>query len=84
MVSAMVSAKARSRNRRATGLSGDNDFLNQEHTPAKGENPVFGGHEVGIGFSGTCDEAGAELEAIALAGKRSLRLAATLKLMRPA
>ena len=27
-------------------------ILNQEHTrPAKGENPVFGGHEVGIGFS---------------------------------
>jgi T3SS negative regulator,GrlR len=59
------------------------EILNQEHTPAKGENPVFGGHEVGIGFTGTCDEAGAELEAIALAGKRSLRLAATLKLMRP-
>ncbi len=33
-------------------------ILNQEHTPAKGENPVFGGHEVGIGFSGTCDERG--------------------------
>jgi hypothetical protein len=60
------------------------EILHQEHTPAKGENPVFGGHEVGIGFTGTCDEAGAELEAIALAGKRSLRLAATLKLMRPA
>ncbi len=45
---------------------------------------MFGGHEVGIGFTGTCSEAGAELEAIALAGKRSLRLAATLKLMRPA
>jgi hypothetical protein len=60
------------------------EILNQEHTPAKGENPVFGGYEVGIGFSGTCDAAGAELEAIALAGKRSLRLAATLKLMRPA
>jgi len=59
-------------------------ILNQEHTPARGENPVFGGHEVGIGFAGTCDEAGAELEAIALAGKRSLRLAATLKLMRAA
>jgi hypothetical protein len=59
-------------------------ILNQEHTPARGENPVFGGHEVGIGFTGTCDGAGAELEAIALAGKRSLRLAATLKLMRPA
>jgi hypothetical protein len=60
------------------------EILNQEHTPAKGENPVFGGYEVGIGFSGTCDDAGAELEAIALAGKRSLRLAATLELMRPA
>jgi hypothetical protein len=60
------------------------EIVNQEHTPAKGENPVFGGHEVGIGFAGTCDGDGAELEAIALAGKRSLRLAATLKLMRPA
>jgi len=56
-------------------------ILNQEHTPAKGENPVFGGHEVGIGFSGTCDEDGALLEATALAGKRSLRLTAVLKLM---
>ena len=60
------------------------EIVNQEHTPAKGENPVFGGHEVGIGFSGTCSEQGAELEAIALAGKRSLRLTATLKLMRTA
>ena len=60
------------------------EIVNQEHTPAKGENPVFGGHEVGIGFSGTCDEQGAELEAVALAGKRSLRLTAVLKLMRPA
>ena len=60
------------------------EILNQEHTPARGENPVFGGHEVGIGFSGTCHQAGAELEAIALAGKRSLRLTATLKLMRRA
>ena len=60
------------------------EIVNQEHTPAKGENPVFGGHEVGIGFSGTCSERGAELEAIALAGKRSLRLTATLRLMRTA
>ena len=60
------------------------EIVNQEHTPAKGENPVFGGHEVGIGFSGTCSAQGAELEAIALAGKRSLRLTAELKLMQPA
>jgi len=57
-------------------------ILNQEHTPAKGENPVFGGHEVGIGFAGTCDGEGASIEATALAGKRSLRLTAVLKLMR--
>jgi hypothetical protein len=59
-------------------------ILHQEHTPAKGENPVFGGHEVGIGFSGTCEEEGALLEATALAGKRSLRMTAVLKLMRRA
>jgi hypothetical protein len=57
-------------------------ILNQEHTPAMGENPVFGGHEVGIGFFGTCDAEGALLEATALAGKRSLRMTAVLKLMR--
>ncbi len=56
-------------------------ILNQEHTPDRGENPVFGGHEVGIGFSGTYDQEGALVEATALAGKRSLRLTAILKLM---
>ena len=60
------------------------EILNQEHTPAKGENPVFGGYEVGIGFAGTCDEQGALLDATALAGKRSLRMTAVLKLMRRA
>jgi len=59
-------------------------ILNQEHTPAKGEHPIFGGYEVGIGFSGSCDAEGAELEASALVGKRSIRLAAALKLMRRA
>ena len=58
------------------------EILNQEHTPAKSEHPIFGGHEVGIGFAGTCDDRGALLEATALAGKRSLRLTAVLKLMR--
>jgi hypothetical protein len=57
-------------------------ILNQEHTPSMGENPVFGGHEVGIGFSGTCDAEGALLEATALAGTRSLRMTAVLRLMR--
>ena len=60
------------------------EILNQEHTPARNENPIFGGHEVGIGFSGSCDDQGALLDATALAGKRSLRLTAVLKLMRRA
>ncbi|QOZ25615.1 hypothetical protein [Bradyrhizobium sp. CCBAU 51753] len=59
-------------------------ILNQEHTSAVGENPIFGGHEVGIGFAGTYDEDGAVLDATAFAGKRSLRLTAVLKLMRRA
>lgn len=59
------------------------DFVNQEHTPARNEHPLFGGHEVGIGFSGRCDATSAEVDAIALAGKRSIRLAAALKLIRP-
>ena len=59
------------------------EFVNQEHTPAKDEHPLFGGYQVGIGFSGRCDAAGAEMEATALAGKRSIRFAATLKLIQP-
>jgi len=57
-------------------------ILHQEHTPTWGQNPIFGGREVGIGFSGTYDDQGALLEATALAGKRSLRLTAVLKLIR--
>ena len=34
------------------------ELVNREHTPAKGERPLFGGHEVGIGFSGTYDQRG--------------------------
>jgi len=59
------------------------EFVNQEHTPAKSERPLFGGYQVGIGFSGRCDADSAEAEATALAGKRSIRFAATLKLIRP-
>ena len=57
------------------------EILNQEHTPASSEHPLFSGHEVGIGFAGSCHREGAELEAIALAGKRSLRLGASLRLV---
>jgi hypothetical protein len=55
------------------------EIVNREHTPSRGERPLFGGHEVGIGFSGTYDGEGAEGDATALAGKRSIRFKAVLK-----
>lgn len=55
------------------------ELVNHEHTPSQGERPVFGGYEVGIGFSGTYTDDGAVAEATALAGKRSIRFSAVLK-----
>jgi hypothetical protein len=55
------------------------EIVNREHTPSLGERPLFGRHEVGIGFSGTYDCEGAEAEATALAGKRCIRFKAALK-----
>ena len=55
------------------------ELVNHEHTPSHGERPVFGGYEVGIGFSGTYTDEGAAAEATALAGKRSIQFSAVLK-----
>jgi hypothetical protein len=55
------------------------EIVNHEHTPSRGERPVFGGYEVGIGFSGTYSDDGAVGEATALVGKRSIRFSAVLK-----
>ncbi len=55
------------------------EIVNREHTQSRGERPLFGGHEVGIGFSGTYDSEGAEGDATALAGKRSIRFKAVLR-----
>jgi hypothetical protein len=55
------------------------ELVNREHTQSKGDRPLFGGHEVGIGFSGTYDGEGAVGEATALAGKRSIRFKAVLR-----
>jgi hypothetical protein len=55
------------------------ELVNHEHTASHGERPVFGGYEVGIGFSGTYTDEGAVAEATALVGKRSIRFSAVLK-----
>jgi hypothetical protein len=57
------------------------EIVNHEHTSSHGERPVFGGYEVGIGFSGTYTDEGAVAEATALAGKRSIRFSAVLKML---
>jgi hypothetical protein len=53
----------------------------REHTPSHGARTVFGRRDVGIGFSGTYTDNGAEAEATALAGKQSLRFRAVLRLL---
>src|SRR4051812_49398332 len=55
------------------------ELINHTHTPTRGARPLFGGREVGIGFSGTYNDQGAEGEATALAGKRSIRFKAVLR-----
>src|ERR1700738_5181594 len=55
------------------------EIVNREHTPSQGEQPLFGGYEVGIGFSGTYTDEGAAAEATALVGKRSIRFSSVLK-----
>ena len=54
-------------------------LINYEHAPAHREHPLFGGHDVGIGFSGTYTDSGAITDATALVGKRSVRFHAVLK-----
>jgi hypothetical protein len=55
------------------------ELVNHEHTPTHGERPIFGGYEVGIGFSGSYTDRGAVAEATALVGKRSIRFSATMQ-----
>jgi hypothetical protein len=55
------------------------EIVNQEHT--RTYDSIFGGFEVGIGFSGRCDADHADWTATALVGKRSLQLAARMRLL---
>ncbi|MDQ8729924.1 GrlR family regulatory protein [Bradyrhizobium sp. LHD-71] len=56
------------------------ELISNEHTPTTaGKYPVFGGREVGIGFSGTYSDEGAEALATALSGKRSIRFRAVMR-----
>lgn len=60
------------------------EILSQEHTLSHSQGFPFGRQEVGIGFSGVFGEGAAQLSAVALSGKQSVRLQAKLKLIEPA
>lgn len=54
------------------------ELINHEHTPTYGDRPVFGGRDSSIGFTGTYTDDGAQADAMALVGSRSVRFKATL------
>ena len=57
------------------------ELVTRQHTPYRDQSvrPVFGGHEVGVGFSGTYAGDTAEVFATSLVGKRSIAFRATLR-----
>jgi hypothetical protein len=56
------------------------EVTSREHTPTVRVRP-FAGHIATMGFSGTYADEGAEFEATALVGKRSLRLKTVFRLL---
>jgi hypothetical protein len=50
-----------------------------QHTPSLDTNPIFGGLEVGIGFSGQFDHTQATVSGTALVGRNSVIFRATLR-----
>ena len=70
-----------------TGKRGDcsdgkwkGEVTSQEHTPSIDVRP-FAGHIASMGFAGTYTDDGAEFEATALVGKRSIRLKTVFRLL---
>jgi hypothetical protein len=56
------------------------EVTSQEHTPTIAIRP-FTGHIATMGFAGTYSDEGAEFEATALVGKRSIRLRTVFRLL---
>ena len=56
------------------------EVTSREHTPTIEFRP-FAGHIASMGFAGTYNDEGAEFEATALVGKRSIRLRTVFRLL---
>jgi hypothetical protein len=63
-----------------SGDKWNGEVTSQEHTPTIDVRP-FTGHIVSMGFNGTFTDEGAEFEATALVGKRSIRLKTVFRLL---
>jgi len=57
------------------------DMIVNQHSEAAGLNLVFGGREVGCGFSGTYSEGVADIDGTALVGRYSIPFRAQLTLL---
>jgi hypothetical protein len=63
----------------AEGSTVRGEVIVNQHTPSLDTNPIFGGLEVGIGFSGQFDETQATVSGTALVGRNSVIFRATLR-----
>ena len=63
----------------AEGSSVRGEVVVNQHTPSLHANPIFGGLEVGIGFSGQFTDTEATLVGTALVGRNSVIFQATLR-----
>lgn len=64
---------------RAEGAGIRGEVVINQHTPSLDRRPLFGGREVGIGFSGRFSDGMGEMLGTALVGKESVLFKATLK-----
>ncbi len=62
----------------ASGETLKGEVVINQHTPSPGQFPLFGGREVGVGFTGTSEENRATFEGTALVGRTSVIFRATL------
>jgi hypothetical protein len=63
----------------AEGSSVRGEVVVNQHTPSLDANPVFGGADVGIGFSGQFDDREATITGTGLVGRHSMIFRATLR-----
>ncbi|MBV8849233.1 MAG: hypothetical protein JOZ16_06570 [Methylobacteriaceae bacterium] len=62
-----------------TGSTVRGEVIVNQHTPSHDANPIFGGADVGIGFSGAFDDQQATISGMGLVGSHSMIFRATLR-----